>query len=92
MNSDLIEALRANVPYTVDEEWALRRDAADEIERLNAIVDEANQFLVRAFSEQQRLQEMVYSIYKTIKEDTVEEEEPSRVVTSVHFQGDYRDV
>lgn len=88
--SELVDALRSNNAYSIDEEWTLRRDAADEIERLRALVEDSNRFLVRAFSEQQRMQEMVYSIYDMIRKDTVEEE-VSPVVTSVHFQGDYRD-
>lgn len=88
--SDLVDALRANGTYSIDEEWTLRRDAADEIERLRALVEDSNRFLVRAFAEQQRMQEMVYSIYDMIRKDTVEEEADS-VVTGVQFQGDYRD-
>ena len=88
--TDLVNALRANGTYSIDEEWALRRDAADEIERLRALVEDSNRFLVRAFAEQQRMQEMVYSIYDMIRKDTVEEEADS-VVTGVQFQGDYRD-
>lgn len=88
--TDLVNALRANGTYSIDEEWALRRDAANEIERLRALVEDGNRFLVRAFAEQQRMQEMVYSIYDLIRKDTVEEE-TGPVVTGVHFQGDYRD-
>lgn len=88
--TDLVNALRANGTYSIDEEWTLRRDAADEIERLRALVEDGNRFLVRAFAEQQRMQEMVYSIYNLIRKDTVEEE-ADPIVTGVHFHGDYRD-
>lgn len=89
--NELVDALRSNNAYSIDEEWALRRDAADEIERLLAVLDDTNKFLVRAFSEQQRMQEMVYSIYNLVRKDA-SEEEAGPVVTGVHFQGDYRDV